>query len=86
MRYQPILMLRLEEEERALAEQNELKKRAGIVSESDEITVTEKTITDYVKQIGYVIASGIFIILVFIGMLMVLNPSSREILLGTFGL
>ncbi len=82
MRYQSILMSRIEDEERQLKEQALLSEEAGIIQSTDDIVVTKKTFSDYVHQAGNIIFSGGFLTLIFIGILDILNPASREILLS----
>lgn len=73
---------RKEEEEKA---QQELKEEYGIMEEAG-VTVRKKGLRDYsisaLKGIGYLI----YVLLVFFGLVTVINPISRQILLDFVGL
>ena len=82
MRYKPILMTRIEEEERRLKENLLLSEEAGVIRSTDDIVVKKKSVSDYIKEISHIVFSAVFLVLVFLGLLVLLNPNSREILLN----
>ena len=82
MRYKPILMTRIEEEEKHLKENLLLSEEAGVIQSADDIVVKKKNVNDYVKEISRIAFSAVFLVLVFLGLLVLLNPTSREILLN----
>lgn len=83
-RYKKILVEKIVEERKAEEEQRNLRTFVGIDDET--VIVKKKSITDYIisfiKSIGYFI----FIIFVFFGIVLIVNPISRDILLNLFGL
>ena len=84
MRYKPILMTRIEEEERQLKENLLLSEEAGVIRSADNIVVKKKNAGDYIREISNIFFSAVFLMLVFVGLLVLLNPTSREILLNIF--
>ena len=82
-RFKPILMEKITREEQAEKEQQELKDTYGIADAS--VSVRKKGIQDYgisaIKGLGYLL----YVILVFLGIVIWINPTSREILLGLVG-
>ncbi len=81
MRYKPILMARVEEEERQLKESLLLSEEAGVIQSTDDIVVKKKNFKDYVRDVTNIAVSAVFLVFVFIGLLVLLNPTTREILL-----
>ncbi len=84
MRYQRILMERISDEEEKEREEIILQKEAGIITPEGELVITRKAITDYIRQTVNIITSGLYICLIFIGILVLLNPSSRDMILKLF--
>ena len=82
MRYKPILMTRIEEEKRRLKENLLLSEEAGVIRSTYDIVVKKKSVSDYIKEISHIVFSVVFLVLVFLGLLVLLNPTSREILLS----
>ena len=77
-------MTRIEEEERRLKENLLLSEKAGVIRSTDDIVVKKKSVSDYIKEISHIVFSAVFLVLVFLGLLVLLNPTSREILLNIF--
>ena len=79
-RYKPILMARIEAVEKEAAKQKHLREDSGIAEEH--LIVVERGIQDYlflgIKYSGYVI----YTILIFFGLLTVLNPASRLLIVN----
>jgi cytochrome b561 len=75
-------MTRIEEEERQLKENLLLSEEAGVIQSADDIVVKKKNVSDYIKEISHIVFSAVFLVLVFLGLLVLLNPTSREILLS----
>lgn len=77
-------MTRIEEEERQLKENLLLSEEAGVIRSADNIVVKKKNAGDYIQEISNIFFSAVFLMLVFVGLLVLLNPTSREILLNIF--
>ena len=77
-------MTRIEEEERRLKENLLLSEEAGVIRSADNIVVKKKNAGDYIREISNIFFSAVFLMLVFVGLLVLLNPTSREILLNIF--
>ncbi len=77
-------MTRIEEEERQLKENLLLSEEAGVIRSADNIVVKKKKAGDYIREISNIFFSAVFLMLVFVGLLVLLNPTSREILLNIF--
>jgi len=77
-------MTRIEEEERQLKENLLLSEEAGVIRSADNIVVKKKNAGDYIREISNIFFSAVFLMLVFVGLLVLLNPTSREILLNIF--
>ena len=84
-RYKPILMEKIHRAEAEEKKQRELKEELGIIPD-DTIIIKKKGISDYLlsvlKGFGYLI----YVILVFLGIVTVINPVSRDLLLKMLGL
>lgn len=83
-RFKPILMEKISRLEQAEQEQRELKQEYGIAA--DDVVVRKKNIKDYAISILKGIGYFIYIILVFLGIVTLINPISRDILLGLLGI
>lgn len=83
-RFKPILMEKISRLEQAEQEQRELKQEYGITA--DDVVVRKKNIKDYAISILKGIGYFIYIILVFLGIVTLINPISRDILLGLLGI
>lgn len=83
-RFKPILMEKISRLEQAEQEQQELKQEYGITA--DDVVVRKKNIKDYAISILKGIGYFIYIILVFLGIVTLINPISRDILLGLLGI
>ena len=81
MRYKPILMARVEEEKRQLKESMLLSEEAGVIQSTDDIVVKKKNFKDYVRDVTNIAISAVYLTLIFLGLLVLLNPTSRDILL-----
>lgn len=83
-RFKPILMEKISRMEQAEQEQRKLKQEYGIAA--DDVVVRKKNVKDYaisaIKGIGYLA----YVILVFLGIVTLVNPISRDILLSLLGL
>lgn len=79
-RFKPILMEKISRLEQAEQEQRELKQEYGIAA--DDVVVRKKNIKDYAISILKGIGYFIYIILVFLGIVTLINPISRDIFLG----
>ena len=55
-----------------------------MIRSTDDIVVKKKSVSDYIKEISHIAFSAVFLVLVFLGLLVLLNPTSREILLNIF--
>ena len=53
-----------------------------MIRSTDDIVVKKKSVSDYIKEISHIVFSAVFLVLVFLGLLVLLNPTSREILLN----
>lgn len=83
-RFKPILMEKISRLEQAEQEQRELKQEYGIAA--DDVVVRKKNIKDYAISILKWIGYFIYIILVFLGIVTLINPISRDIFLGMLGI
>ena len=83
-RFKPILMEKISRLEQAEQEQRELKQEYGIAA--DDVVVSKKNIKDYAISILKGIGYFIYIILVFLGIVTLINPISRDIFLGMLGI
>lgn len=81
-RFKTHLAAKLEQENTASQKQELLKRESGIADDDQKLHVREKNILDYAKDVLIGILYILFIILVFIGLTTLINPMSREILLG----
>lgn len=81
-RFKMHLVAKLEQESTASQKQELLKRESGIADDDQKLSVREKNILDYAKDVLIGIVYILFISLVFIGLTTLINPMSREILLG----
>lgn len=81
-KFKPSLIDKVKEEYQKEERQNKLRMEAGITDQT--VMVKEKGSSDYGKAVIWVIIYTILIILAFLGVLMVLNPESREVLTEIF--
>lgn len=79
MRYKSILGEKVKREQAEEEKEKKLKNDAGI--ESDNVTVRIKGAKDYIVGILRTIFFTIFIILIFIGIVTIINPTSRYMIL-----
>lgn len=79
MRYQSILSAKVEREQAKAEKEEKIKMEAGI--ESDNVNVRVKGAKDYVFGLFGVVRLFSFIILIFIGIVTIINPISRSIIM-----
>lgn len=83
-RFKKRLVLLTEAEEQAKKKQETLKKQNGIPEDGNEMQVREKNAKDYLLGFLRGAIYVLFTILVFIGLVTLINPGSRSILLDLF--
>ena len=83
-KYKRILVSKLEAEKRNEKKQEQLRKESGITN--TDIQLKERTWISYMLDAGHSVLYFISVILAFIGIIMVLNPESRNILMRLFHL
>ena len=81
-RFKPSLMDKVEKEQRQEIKQEKLKAESGIKEE--EVLVKEKSGSDYGKAVFRLVIDTALAALAFVGILVVLNPESRGMLLERF--
>ncbi len=81
-RFRRILMDKVEKERREEIRQEKLKAESGI--KEGDFLVTEKGSSDYGKAVFRIAVHITLMILAFVGIMMVLNPESRGILMERF--
>lgn len=77
-KFHPILVKKIEIEEQEEKKQERLKKKIDIVDEG--IVLKEKNWKDYGKQFFKCLIYTLFVILVFVGIVTVLNPASQTMI------
>lgn len=77
-KFNPILMKKVEREEQEEKKQEQLKEEVGI--DDDRIVLKEKNWKDYGKQFFRCLIYILFVILVFVGIVATLNPTSQAIM------
>lgn len=83
-KYKKILVSKLEAEKRKEKKQEQLRKESGITN--TDIQLTERSWVSYLLDAGHSVVYFVSVILAFIGIIMVLNPESRNILMQIFHL
>lgn len=82
MKFNSILMQKVTEEKRKESKQGKWKEQAGI--DSQEIIIKKKNVRDYIILAVHFIMCALIIMLIFIGLVTALNPTSRQVITDFF--
>lgn len=77
-KFNPILMQKVAENQKQESEQEKLKEETGI--DDQDIVLKKRGVLDYTIAFLHCILYVIFVSLIFIGLITVLNPASRQVI------